>query len=167
MNIKTKIVAIYLILILLIFTIIVSQGCTTGEEINNQDIVIDISVTQALELIQKNLNSEDFIILDVRTPSEFQQAHLENAINIDFQSEFFQTLLDELDKNKIYLVYCQSGNRSSQATNIMVSMDFNEVYNMLGGISAWIAAGYTVISGSGESKTGIQISNRYPRITAT
>jgi rhodanese-related sulfurtransferase len=133
-------------------------GCKTSEETENQ--VNNISVSEAFELIQNNLNNGNFIILDVRTPQEYQQSHIKNAVNIDYNSENFENLLNELDKNKTVLVYCQSGNRSSIAANVMINIGFSDIYNMLGGISAWISAGYPVISSTGLINTGVQISNR-------
>jgi rhodanese-related sulfurtransferase len=139
-----------LIILLIFFTIPGFHGCKSQEEADNQNIADDISVSQAFELIQNNRDNENFIILDVRTLQEYREAHLEDAINIDYYSEDFQDRLSGLDKNKIYLVYCQSGNRSANAAAIMINLGFVELYNMLGGITAWISAGYPVISSSGS-----------------
>ena len=137
-----------LIILLIFFTIMGFHGCKSQEEVDKQNIADDISVFQAFELIQNNKDNENFIILDVRTPQEYQEGHLEDAINIDYYSENFQDRLSELDKNKIFLVYCQSGNRSANAVTIMINLGFVELYNMLGGIAAWISAGYSVINSS-------------------
>lgn len=137
-----------LIILLIFFTIMGFQACKSQEEVDNQNIAEEISVSQAFELIQNNQDNENFMILDVRTPQEYQEEHLEDAINIDYYSENFQDRLSELDKNKIFLVYCQSGSRSTNAVTIMINLGFVELYNMLGGIAAWISAGYPVIYSS-------------------
>ena len=64
-----------------------------------------------------------------------------NAINVNFSSTAFRDELNKLDKNKTYLIYCRSGNRSAQALAVMKELDFNEVYDA-GGISEWINAGF-------------------------
>jgi rhodanese-related sulfurtransferase len=85
-----------------------------------------------------------FIIIDVRTPEEFVEGHIEGAINIDFQSENFSGQIDELDRNNKYLIYCRSGNRSRGALEVMVEMDFKEVYHLSAGIIKWIDEEYPI-----------------------
>jgi rhodanese-related sulfurtransferase len=77
-------------------------------------VLKSIGVDEAVELIEKNKDNGDFIILDIRTPEEYEYGHLENAINIDFYSDSFQQDLARLEKNKIYLEYCMSGIRSTR-----------------------------------------------------
>ena len=89
--------------------------------------------------MQNSKNNPDFVIIDVRTPEEFAEGHIENVINLDYYSETFRDELNKLDKNKMYLIYCRSGNRSGKALNIMEELNFREVYNMSGGIIEWKA----------------------------
>jgi len=65
-------------------------------------------VKDAYTLIQKNKGNPDFVILDVRTPAEFADEHIENAINLDYYSETFRDDLNKLDKTKTYLIYCRT-----------------------------------------------------------
>ena len=83
----------------------------------------------------------DFVILDVRTPSEFAQGYIENAVNLDYMDPQFQNQAQRLDRDKIYLVYCQSGGRSAMATDAMWDMGFYGLYDMTGGFMAWVDAG--------------------------
>jgi rhodanese-related sulfurtransferase len=106
--------------------------------------VQNVSVSDAYALVQKNLGNANFVILDVRTPEEFQGGHLAGAVNIDFNAQDFQSKIRELDKSQQYLVYCRSGSRSAQASQYMVSQGFTHVLNMLQGITEWAAAGYPV-----------------------
>jgi len=108
----------------------------------NSQIYQDISVDDADILIQNMANKPMFTIIDVRTISEYNTDHLENADTRNFYDADFATQLDSLDKCRAYLIYCQSGNRSGQAFSIMQSLGFEEVYNMLGGISSWRTNGY-------------------------
>lgn len=57
----------------------------------------------------------DTVVVDVRTPAEYASGHLEDAVNLDFQSSEFASQIARLDENVDYVVYCQSGNRSARA----------------------------------------------------
>ncbi|UCE98382.1 MAG: hypothetical protein JSV74_03420 [Dehalococcoidia bacterium] len=109
-------------------------------------IVQDITVAEAFAMILDNEDNPEFTILDVRTPEEHAEGFIPGAILIDFRSDTWLVEVGALDKNDTYLVYCRSGNRSTSAVEDMRSFNFAEVYNMQGGISAWIAAGYPVIT---------------------
>jgi len=72
----------------------------------------------------------DLIVLDVRTPFEFNQGHVEGALNLDIYQSNFKDEVQKLDPNKEYAVYCQSGRRSSEAVKIMNSLGFKKVKNL-------------------------------------
>jgi len=76
--------------------------------------------------IMKLMEENEYIILDVRTNEEYEKEHLKDSINIPYD-EINENV--ELDKNKLILVYCQSGNRSSIATNLLIKLGYN-VYDM-------------------------------------
>ncbi len=101
-------------------------------------IIEDITPQEAFALIQDNQDNPDFVIIDVRTPEEFTEEHIEDAINLDYYSETFQDELDTLDRDTTYLIYCRSGGRSGNALDIMAELDFREAYNMLDGINGWV-----------------------------
>jgi len=121
--------------------IVLMAGCAASETVTPVQTIENITTQEALTLIQENEGNADFVILDVRTAREFDEGHLENALNIDYNSGTFQNELKQLDKNKTYLVHCKSGVRSRGAVDIMEGLGFSEVYNMLGGISQWQAEG--------------------------
>lgn len=118
----------------------------------NDPIHKSISVQQADSLIQALSDSSNFLILDVRTESEYESGHIKGAINLDYYSDEFNQNLLLLNKEKIYLIYCAAGGRSGGSFNQMKSLDFQTLYNMNGGINAWIGAGFPVVKGGG---TGI------------
>ncbi|MET2011193.1 rhodanese-like domain-containing protein [Microbacterium chocolatum] len=62
---------------------------------------------------------EDTVLVDVRTPAEFADGHLDGAVNIDLQSPDFEDTVSELNPEDEYVVYCASGNRSAQAVAAM------------------------------------------------
>lgn len=66
-------------------------------------------------------------VIDVRTPEEFAEGHLEGAVNIDFNASTFSDEIAKLDKNGTYTVYCRSGNRSAQAVEQMKASGFSSV----------------------------------------
>ncbi len=115
-------------------------GCAKEQTV--VQIIKDVSVEEAYDLIRGNKDNENFIIIDVRTPGEFANEHIGNAINLDYYSEKLRDELNKLDKEKTYLIYCQSGNRSGNTLTIMEELAFREVYNMLGGITQWEVKGY-------------------------
>ncbi len=130
----------------LVIGAVLTAGCIGGETITPTQeiptqIIENITPQEAFTLIQNNKTNPDFVILDVRTPEEFADGHIENTINIDYYSETFRDELDKLDKNETYLIYCRSGNRSGKTLDMMVELNFKEVYNMLGGIVQWEAEG--------------------------
>ena len=86
-------------------------------------------------------NKSNAILLDVRTPEEFKSGHIVGAKNIDFNSNDFQEKLNELDKTKIFFVYCLSGGRSSSTMSLMKSIGFTNVIELDGGMMSWRAAG--------------------------
>ena len=94
----------------------------------------DITAEPSLALIINRDEDPDFVIIDVRTPSEYGDGHIIDALNIDYRSDTFEAELGALDTNRVYLVYCGSGGRSDGAHGKMLGLGFHEVYNMLGGM---------------------------------
>ncbi len=117
-----------------------------GNSVSATAAIPSISVEDAYKLIQENQGNPDFVILDVRTFSEFSSGHLEGAINIDYYASDFKAKVNQLDQNKEYLVYCRSGVRGAASVQIMLDSGFTRVQNLSGGILRWIAAGYPTMS---------------------
>ena len=83
-------------------------------------------------------NDNNAIVIDVRTPEEFEEGFIENAINIDiFKGQGFIYLIEELDQSKNYYVYCKAGSRSEQACKVMNQLGIENTYNLIGGIMQW------------------------------
>lgn len=87
----------------------------------------------------------NLMILDVRTQSEYDEGHLENAVLIPLSE--LESRIDEIlpCKDTEIIVYCKVGGRSAQASNILDSNNFTQVFNAQGGITAWESAGYPII----------------------
>lgn len=86
---------------------------------------------------KKLKESKEAILIDVRTPGEYAQGHLANALSIDIYADDFKSRISKLDKTKPVFVYCKAGSRSSSAVDIMEDMGFKEIYDLSGGITAW------------------------------
>lgn len=111
---------------------------TQNEEIN------DINPKEAFKMIKENKNNLDLIILDIRTLAEYDDGHIERAENIDYSSFDFEETLEEMDRNRKYIIYCRSGVRSSNSCDIMKDLGFHDLYNIKGGIDAWKKMGFPV-----------------------
>ena len=77
------------------------------------------------------------VVIDVRTAGEFAGGKLRGARNMDIKSPTFVSQIKNLPKDKTYLIYCRSGNRSGQACEIMSEEGFEQVKNLAGGIMRW------------------------------
>jgi rhodanese-related sulfurtransferase len=106
--------------------------------------IFEVSANEAFDVIQNNRDNPDFMIIDVRTPQEYADGHIEQAINFDFNSDNFRGEINKLDRNKIYLIYCRSGNRSRGALGVMKELNFMNVYHMYDGIMGWTNNGYPI-----------------------
>ncbi|MEW6672065.1 MAG: rhodanese-like domain-containing protein [Thermodesulfobacteriota bacterium] len=100
-----------------------------------------VAAAQAAELIR---NIHPFI-LDVRTPQEYREGHLENATLIPVQE--LQGRLAELAKFKDenILIYCATGNRSTVASKILIDNGFKRIFNMRHGIHEWNGKKYPIV----------------------
>jgi rhodanese-related sulfurtransferase len=122
----------------------------TKEKTAESQTVKNVFPLEAHELITNN--GEDIVVLDVCSPKEFEIAHIEGAINIDYFSKLFKARLGTLDRDKTYFVYCRMGARSTLALKIMKSLGFRRVYNILGGTLLWEEEGLPFATGRGPSK---------------
>lgn len=90
-------------------------------------------------------NKNDILILDVRTPEEYQNGHLNRAELLNFYDPDFQNELNEHEKSQAVAVYCAVGARSFQAMELMKTLGFREVYHLEGGLVEWQNAGKEVV----------------------
>ena len=99
--------------------------------------VTNVSVGKAQTLLKERAGKADFVIVDVRTPEEFAEGHIDGAVNLDVQARDFEKKLRVLDRKKSYLVYCRTGNRSRKATVAMEALGFRSIFHMNEGIVKW------------------------------
>ncbi len=81
---------------------------------------------------------ENAVLIDVRTAPEIEEVNIDGHIAIDIQRPGFTEKVGEMDKSKAYFIYCRSGNRSGQACRYMATQGFDKLYNLKGGMIAWM-----------------------------
>lgn len=104
---------------------VMSYGQTSGGKLTPEAFYVQIK------------NNREATVIDVRTPEEFSNGYIANAVNIDYNSNDFFRKLDKLDKSRTYYLYCLSGGRSNSAINYMISHGFTSVFELKGGILKW------------------------------
>ena len=77
-----------------------------------------------------------YLILDVRTPQEYSEQHIPDAINIPNETIGSEEIPELPDKDQLILVYCRSGNRSKQASEKLVKLGYTNIVEF-GGINDW------------------------------
>lgn len=118
---------------------------------DDQSSVAVIEVNAAREFVAQH---EDALILDVRTPIEFETSHITGAVNADVQDETFEEVVARLDPDKTYIVHCTknpSGGRSSRALESMQKLGFRHLYSLEGGYIAWKDADLPLTESSNEN----------------
>jgi thioredoxin len=102
-----------------------------------------VQTIDAKTFAEKLKTTENPQLLDVRTPDEYNQEHIDKAINVNWNGGDFVAKAENYDKSKPIFVYCKVGGRSSQAASKLAELGFKEIYNLDGGIMKWNAAGNT------------------------
>ena len=86
---------------------------------------------------EKFESDNDGVLIDVRTPMEFNRGHIPNSLLIDISNPAFPDEINKLDRYKNYYIYCRSGNRSYHAGKFMLSKGFKHVCHLAPGIIGW------------------------------
>ncbi len=114
-----------------------TQADTTGASVGSG--IGSVSADEAAALLANA--PDDLVVLDVRTPEEFAEGHIDGAILVDFYDPDFADQLAALDPSVPYVVYCRSGNRSGETMTLLDDLGFESAVDVDGGIVAWSAAG--------------------------
>lgn len=119
------------VFLLSILTMLIAVGCRAdvGDKVNS---------IQANELLQ---SEQEIVVLDVRTPREYEAGHVAGAVNIDVTSAEFASKISELDKDTKYLIYCRTNRRSGRAIQVMEVAGFTNLVQMTDGFAGWSANG--------------------------
>jgi rhodanese-related sulfurtransferase len=125
----------YLLSTIVLFLLFNLSACK-GQNNNDGSDVIHHSVDELEGLRAK----EKGILLDVRTPNEISQGFIKGAEFLDYYSSSFESSISKYSKEETIYIYCRSGNRSNKAAKIFIKHGFTKVYNMKGGINAWLSS---------------------------
>ena len=115
-------------ILLMMLMVLGVTGCEEKEMSYKQ-----IGMKEAVSMME---TETDYIILDVRTPEEFAEKHIPNAINVPNEEIGTEEITELPDKDQLILVYCRSGNRSKQASEKLVALGYTNIYEF-GGINNW------------------------------
>ncbi|MEA1883704.1 MAG: rhodanese-like domain-containing protein [Thermotogota bacterium] len=126
-----------LLLLLFLIPLVAVYGFSENEETVEIVFYTDVTPQEAGALINENIDNEHFIILDVRTPSEYNAGHIDGATNVNYNASDFVEQLNKLDKTDVYLLYCASGGRSSRALKKMKELGFTKIYHLKKGYNGW------------------------------
>lgn len=137
---------IFLTLILSIFAVSACQTTST-QKADSAPVssaageIKQITVADAKQAV----DAKDVQFIDVRTPGEYSGGHAPKASN--FPLDVLESDLTKLDKNKPVYVICQTGRRSQKGSEILQKAGFTQIYNINGGTSAWVEAGFPIVKG--------------------
>lgn len=120
----------------ILFAVMLTMASVQAEE--EQVAAVDkIEVTAANEFVTRH---DEAIIMDVRTPAEYDMSHITGAMNVNVQDDEFRSIVAGLDKDKTYVVHCTKNpadGRSSRALETMQQLGFKNLYSLEGGYIAW------------------------------
>ena len=127
-------------IVVAIVAIAVSLNRADDNETASSDGVISEVITP--QTYNADWSNADHVLIDVRTPEEYESGYIEGAININVQT--LSSNLDQIPEGLPIVVYCRSGNRSAQAADILENAGYTEIYD-LGGVIQWTQAGYDLV----------------------
>lgn len=116
-------------LTLLVLITVLGISCDTKSQSDS------ITVITPTEFKEKSVNQA---IIDIRTPQEFSEGHIEGAVNINYYDNNFLDQIAKYDKNQPIFIYCRSGNRTTPASKKIADFGFTKIYDLEGGILYWM-----------------------------
>lgn len=121
-------------LLCLLIMLSCKENKTEAQDVPQQNI---ISEKIASSDFRSKTEDQNVQLIDVRTPKEFNEGHINKAKNIDFFDTNFLAKMSELNKDAPLYIYCRSGNRSGKAAAKLKELGFKEVYDLKGGVLDW------------------------------
>ena len=132
---------IHVLISIILLSVVASCGSQNVTETSIQSVGVDA----AKELVAQD---ESVVVLDVRTPEEYEAGHIQGALNINIRNENFSNMVSMLDRNKTYMVHCSANvdnGRTDKSLKIMNNLGFKKLLDMSGGIVAWTQGGNPVV----------------------
>lgn len=111
----------------------------------------DITAVEANDYLSSDSKARDkVVVLDIRTAKEFEAGHIKGAKNLNFLAEDFKEKLAKLERDRVYVMHCQSGGRSGKAKALFDELGFAKVLHIQDGYRAWASAGFPVAKGAAK-----------------
>ena len=117
------------IVALLLMVLVLFAGCGGP----NSATYTQVDGTEAQTMMEE---SDEYVIVDVRTPKEYAEMHVKGAINVPNENIGDEAIAELPDKEQRIFVYCRSGNRSKQASEKLAAMGYSNIVEF-GGIKDW------------------------------
>ena len=108
-----------------------------------QQSTLPVTSNEVAQLVK---TEKKLVILDVRTPMEFEQGHVKDAKNYNAHDPNVMDMINKLDKKNPYLVYCRTRNRSGMVVKAMEQSGFTKIYQMTDGIVGWTSNGLPLVN---------------------
>jgi rhodanese-related sulfurtransferase len=119
----------------LIGTLVLSLGFLAACQSKENPALKNLSAQEFASQIQSK--GDSVLVVDVRTPEEYQSGHIAGAISVDYRGSAFASEVAKLPKDKPVYIYCRSGGRSQASAPVFLDAGFALVHNLAGGIMGW------------------------------
>lgn len=125
------------------FFLSISLACLIGSACSNIEIsgvanqefqFTNMKAVEAAKILKENPNA---VVLDIRTPTEFKEGHIQDAVNIDYKADIFESELEKLDRDATYVMHCRSGRRSANSFETFRKLGFKNIVHIEDGILGW------------------------------
>ncbi len=124
------------------FILSISLACLIGSACSNNENpsvakefqFTNMKAVEAAKMLKENPKA---IVLDIRTPAEFNEGHIPGAVNIDYKADSFESELEKLDRDATYVMHCRSGRRSANSFETFSKLGFQNIVHMDDGILGW------------------------------
>lgn len=133
---ENKLFKFYIVVLVFTFYSCANQGSLS----DHKKAKIEETLSTLENVSEINFKNKNNVLLDVRTPEEFAEGHLEGAVNIDVKDPEFEEKIATLDAKKSYYIYCKSGGRARLATEKMQEKGFKKAHNFRDGMSTYKGA---------------------------
>ena len=117
-------------LILFSFFLLACNGWKHGNNFSYQEL-------NCTDFENKINTDSNFILVDVRTPKEYRNSHMKNAVNVSYFHSWFSDSIQKLNHNKTIYMYCETQHRSPLASRKMKKMGFKTIIDLKGGFMKW------------------------------